>query len=438
MQLSDLPARIITAFATSGAKNTIPQTTATPGAAAYDTGFPALTMQPLTSGGIPPAGQDFNGILYALSLIQRWQAAGGGFTYDSAWSTANNGYPKGAVLMRADGTGLWLNQSDNNTADPDSGNPSGWVPGANFGITAITGLTNANVTPTNAQAAKSTITLAGTLTGNIQIILPTWSGMQWTVVDNTSGAFTVTVKTSAGTGVVLDHLGFPQNVMCDGTNIVSANATGRLLARRVFTSSGTYTPTPGTRFVDVLVQGGGGGGGGCNTTGAGEVAAGAGGGGGGWAIKRLTVAQASGATMTVGAGGLGVAGAAGQNGGTTSFGGLVSASGGGGGSVGPNSTTVGTPQGSGTPGVGSGGDLNFRGGLGWYAFYSAGSPTSGAGGTSYFGAGAPWVTGSGVNGINAAVFGAGASGSSSGASINGFSISGGVGGAGYIIVLEYA
>ncbi|EFD0117838.1 phage tail protein, partial [Escherichia coli] len=38
---------------------------------------------------------------------------------------------------------------------------------------------------------------------------------------------------------------------------------GRLVNTRVFTSSGTYTPTPGTKRIRVTITGGGGGGGGC-------------------------------------------------------------------------------------------------------------------------------------------------------------------------------
>ncbi|ENZ9663947.1 phage tail protein, partial [Escherichia coli] len=56
---------------------------------------------------------------------------------------------------------------------------------------------------------------------------------------------------------------------------------GRLVNTRVFTSSGTYTPTPGTKRIRVTITGGGGGGGGCKAISNNETFFGAGGGAGG-------------------------------------------------------------------------------------------------------------------------------------------------------------
>lgn len=123
MQLSQIPARIFAAFANAGNKRTIPvasQIGITAGAASYTDGFPPLTFTPLNAGGVPPAGQDFNGILNAITAVQQWQAGGGLFTYDATWSTANGGYPKGALLLKADGSGYWRNLVDNNAVNPDT------------------------------------------------------------------------------------------------------------------------------------------------------------------------------------------------------------------------------------------------------------------------------------------------------------------------------
>jgi hypothetical protein len=72
---------------------------------------------------------------------------------------------------------------------------------------------------TSLQYAKSVITLSGALTGNVQIIFPTIIGREWLVVDNTTGAFTVTCKTAAGTGFITTQ-GAQQFCYGDGTNIV--------------------------------------------------------------------------------------------------------------------------------------------------------------------------------------------------------------------------
>lgn len=117
-------------FADSGAKNSIPdasQISITPGAASFETGFPPLTMTPLLAGGIPPMGEDFNGILYFITYIQRFQSAGMVPKYDAAFSTAVNGYPKGAVLQKDNEQGWWVSTVNNNTSDPDGGSPTGWA-----------------------------------------------------------------------------------------------------------------------------------------------------------------------------------------------------------------------------------------------------------------------------------------------------------------------
>lgn len=231
MQASNAPSKVQIPFADSGPKNTIPvasQVGVTPGAASFTTGFPPLTMTPLVAGGVPPYGQDMNGILNAITAIQQWQSAGGSFKYDAAWSSANAGYPQGAYLVRADNTGFWFNTVDGNTTNPDTGG-AGWVPGYNYGISSIAGLTNANVTLTPAQYSNPVVTLAGTLTGNVQIIFPP-TLQQWVIVNNTAGGnFSVTCKTAAGTGVVVAR-GTNQAVYGDGTNINAVGVTASQLS----------------------------------------------------------------------------------------------------------------------------------------------------------------------------------------------------------------
>ncbi|MBH3433675.1 MULTISPECIES: hypothetical protein [Pseudomonas] len=102
------------------------------------------------------------------------------------------------------------------------------------------------------------------------------------------------------------------DVIDDGTTAtilanLKAAVGGRLIGVQVFTSSGTYTPTPGTKSVLVEVIGSGGGSAGLAATGGSTWRVSGGGGGG--------------AAGTSGGG-------SGGNGDTTSFGALVSASGG--------------------------------------------------------------------------------------------------------------
>lgn len=134
MLYSNIPAKIAVPFGNSAAGayiRTVPvssQIGIQDGAASYTDGFVPLNFTPLTAGGVPPFGQDFNGLLNAVTKWQKWQGAGGTVKYDSAFSTTVGGYPAGAVLLSsADGTTLWLNTADNNSTDPDGGSPANWV-----------------------------------------------------------------------------------------------------------------------------------------------------------------------------------------------------------------------------------------------------------------------------------------------------------------------
>ncbi|MCX5875316.1 MAG: hypothetical protein NT087_03260 [Deltaproteobacteria bacterium] len=64
------------------------------------------------------------------------------------------------------------------------------------------------------------IEFTGAITANIAVIVPPVVGHAQ-VINNTTGAFTVTVKTPAGTGVTIP-VGVPVDLSCDGTNILSS------------------------------------------------------------------------------------------------------------------------------------------------------------------------------------------------------------------------
>lgn len=232
MQLNQAPDKLVLPFAEAGAKNDIPvdsQIGITGGAASLTDGFPPLTRTPLSAGGIPPSGLDMNGILYEMSAVIRWANAGGGYPYDAAFATDDNveGYPKGARVLRSDGLGYWFNTVDNNETDPEAvgAAAAGWVPDFQAGSTAVT-MTNANVTLTALQYGKPIIIITGLLTSNLNLIFPAIA-KSWIVINNTTGAFTITCKTAAGTGVVVVN---SQMIVGDGTNILKANGQPQILA----------------------------------------------------------------------------------------------------------------------------------------------------------------------------------------------------------------
>lgn len=77
-----------------------------------------------------------------------------------------------------------------------------------------------NVTLTADEAGNGTLVFTGALTGNISVIVPA-TARGWVVRNNTSGAFTLTVKTAAGTGIVVTQ-GRTRELHCDGTNVLAS------------------------------------------------------------------------------------------------------------------------------------------------------------------------------------------------------------------------
>lgn len=80
-----------------------------------------------------------------------------------------------------------------------------------------------NVTLSVVESRYPMIVFNGALTANINVIMPTTS-RQWIVLNNTSGAFTLTVKTAAGTGITVSQ-GVSNTLYCDGTNVLLAGST---------------------------------------------------------------------------------------------------------------------------------------------------------------------------------------------------------------------
>ncbi|EOZ5669938.1 phage tail protein [Escherichia coli] len=202
---------------------------------------------------------------------------------------------------------------------------------------------------------------------------------------------------------------------------------GRWLNTRVFTSSGTYTPTPGTKRIRVTITGGGGGGGGCKAISNNETFFGAGGGAGGTVITTLILTKDS-YPVTIGAGGAGgVSATNGLKGGDSSFGSVIAPGGEGGGKSGVTNTN------GGNGGVPSTGGINIIGGNGGDG-QSGNIGVSGEGGASYWGGGGRAGAGGGVSGK---VYGSGGGGAYD-AGYSGASMTGGKGAAGICIIEEFA
>lgn len=122
MPSTPTPPSLVQAFAIIGDRNTIPIVPSpTPGAASFNLGFPPATMTDPTAGGIPPDGEDMNGILYMMSAHIAWLAAGGCYHFNIDVVTVQGGYGIGQIVQSAVTPELFfINFVAGNTNDPDS------------------------------------------------------------------------------------------------------------------------------------------------------------------------------------------------------------------------------------------------------------------------------------------------------------------------------
>lgn len=83
---------------------------------------------------------------------------------------------------------------------------------------------NTDIVLTAAEVLNGIINLTGALTGNINVIVPA-APRRWLFTNNTTGNFTLTVKTATGTGYAIPQ-GLPAALFCDGTNVDLQNELG--------------------------------------------------------------------------------------------------------------------------------------------------------------------------------------------------------------------
>lgn len=111
------PKLIVKPFAKNGQKNVIPEnyeTSMDSNQATWDQGFGQITMLPVAAGGLPPKGQDFNGILNQISENIVYQSQGGRFKFSPEYAESIGGYPKGAILQSDDEKKEYQSLIDNN------------------------------------------------------------------------------------------------------------------------------------------------------------------------------------------------------------------------------------------------------------------------------------------------------------------------------------
>ena len=118
---------ISTPFAQEGEKTEIQNVTGEfDNSATYRLGFPPLTMQSIRSGGKPPKGTDFNGVLFDITENISFLCKGGRYQYNAGLSTLIGGYPEGSNLLLDDNVTEVVSTVADNQNNPNT-NMTGWI-----------------------------------------------------------------------------------------------------------------------------------------------------------------------------------------------------------------------------------------------------------------------------------------------------------------------
>lgn len=148
------------------------------------------------------------------------------------------------------------------TPTPPLGDATQKIPSTDWVQKSIGGILNksvagaSNVSLTTVEAGNGIFLFTGVIAANIAVIVPAAS-KYWVVANRTTGNFSLTVKTAAGTGVVIPQ-GLAVVVYCDGTNVFLASSAGQasftpyLFSPAAGTTSLTITNgyTPGCVMVE--------------------------------------------------------------------------------------------------------------------------------------------------------------------------------------------
>ncbi|MGX7709142.1 glycine-rich domain-containing protein [Methylobacterium sp. Gmos1] len=465
MQQSQVPAKFPIPFANGAGPSYIrdipegSQIGIVNGAASLQDGFPPLCFLPVDSGGVPPFGQDINGILKLLTLWARWQAAGGLNLWDGTFASKIGGYPRGALLSSTTAGLAWLNMVDGNLTNPDGGTAAGWLSVMTGAAVPQTSLVHAGADtsstpnvitipalspPISALANYQVFEIvpAADITGPTTVSIQSFGAIP---LKRNDGADPSSGDGPAGRPFLAVFLNGVLRRLGQSSSEVSSTVITNIFGSRlvvggrtaVYNSPGTYTLTLPADVSTFAVETWGGGGGGGGATGNGTTAAAAGGGGGDYEAGSYACRAGSALTIVVGGGGSGGS-AAGSNGGNGALSSVTyikpdgsSATIVAGGGTGGGGSTGG-PAANGPGGTGSGGLVSRPGYIGGLP-YNVGSTNTfigGSGGSAYNSSTTPPNFGAAGNGGS---FPAGGGAGSAGNNVTGNGSIGGPGASGLVI-----
>jgi len=137
--------------------------------------------------------------------------------------------PSNSFMLICDGTGFY-------TVGLSQVSSSG-----SFDYLSIDVSGTGNYTLSTFQLNRISYNLTGTLTGNRNIIVPATVQQYW-ITNATTGSFTLTVKTSAGTGITVVQ-GDAQILYCNGTNVVLGQSGSSITTPVSIANGGTGATT---------------------------------------------------------------------------------------------------------------------------------------------------------------------------------------------------
>ena len=144
--------------------------------------------------------------------------------------------PSDSFMLLCDGTSFY-------TVGLTQVNPTG------FQYIAIDVSGTGNYTLSTFELDRVSYKLFGTLTGNRSIIVPTTVQQYW-ITNATTGAYTLTVKTSAGTGIVVDQ-GQANILYCNGTDVVHGQTSATVSTPIAIADGGTGSTTATGALVNL-------------------------------------------------------------------------------------------------------------------------------------------------------------------------------------------
>uniref|UniRef100_UPI001F1944E3 hypothetical protein n=1 Tax=Escherichia coli TaxID=562 RepID=UPI001F1944E3 len=165
------PIFIPIAFAANGIKNLIQkvrQVGQDPEDFTWNEGAPLITMTKIEDGGKAPKGQDFNGVINALSEHVIYGQNGNRYTWSQDVIDEFGGYALGAIVQSNDTTKEFRSLVANNTVNPNNGLGGVWevysgqgsIPAATSttaGITKVLNVLNSNDVGSALSAAQGKV-----------------------------------------------------------------------------------------------------------------------------------------------------------------------------------------------------------------------------------------------------------------------------------------